>query len=96
MVFVSQLGVFFAIKFFSFPQLGPTLIYFAILRLIDDICTFHFAWEIRRECGFFKLWSCGPGHHCLRKWRDLHDIDFEKFIGASLATEKGHWEGPRY
>lgn len=63
---------------------------------MDEICTFHFAWEIRRECGFFKLWSCGPGHHCLRKWRDLHDIDFEKFIGASLATEKGHWEGPRY
>ena len=63
-------------------------LYFAIPRLIDDICAFHFAWEIRRECGFFKLWGCGPGHRCLRKWRDLHDIDFEKFIGASLATEK--------
>lgn len=48
------------------------------------------------SCGFFKLWGCGPGHRSLRKWRDLHDIDFEKFIGASLATEKGHWEGPRY
>lgn len=42
------------------------------------------------------VWGCRPGHRCLRKWRDLHDIDFEKFIGASLATEKGHWEGPRY